>query len=396
MINFKKDSTLEYSTYYENSSSISSTNLVGLIMVKNQEDYILKTIASIYSICDYIVVVDTGSTDETINRIKKKYPSVTLKYLDWEEDYAKMRNLCLEFISNNSWILFIDSDEILKSSLNYNEIHSFLNHLDEYYDNQDIICTVKQKQKGRPVFCRPERFIKKTSNIFYYGYVHEEVRTNNIKSLLKIDTSIEIFNHGTTGSEFKKFDKEKRYAKLLIKNIEEEPDNPRWVSLINSSLISNHFLSYTDYISLLKKHILIDNSTSLSTSNIIRSPYLSYLLERYCIELIKSNEDKLAIEYINFAQNIFPYDANFKVFEVTLFLQRIEKETYQVLKNIIIFIENSDTNIINEASEGSEESLTGVTIRLLTILGKKDKARELYEKLSDELIKEMLTNEMSL
>lgn len=71
MINFKKDSTLEYSTYYENSSSISSTNLVGLIMVKNQEDYILKTIASIYSICDYIVVVDTGSTDETINRIKK-------------------------------------------------------------------------------------------------------------------------------------------------------------------------------------------------------------------------------------------------------------------------------------------------------------------------------------
>ena len=394
MIKFKESDKLDY-TIFESCSKENKVKLEGLIMVKNQEKYILDTLNSIVNICDAITVVDTGSTDSTVSNIMKYYPNVKIRFLDWEENYAKMRNKCLEFISEGTWVLFIDSDETIDTSLTYEAIHNFLSYIDELYPRKDKICTVKQRHIGRPAFFHIERFIKKTDSLYYAGYVHEEPRSSSKHGIIKINTDIDLINQGLTNQEIKKFAKETRYCNLLLKNIGEEPDNPRWISLISPAMIEQDYISKSDYMSLLKKHILKDVCGEVSKNNVKSGPYLSYLLERYCVSLIKW-DDRKAISYIQLAKELFPYDINFIVFEMTLFLKNIESEMSQRLKEIINYTQETDKERIHEDSEGTEEALTGIVVRLLCKLGQYEQAKEVNRIISDELVQKMLTNESKI
>lgn len=78
MLKFKEYPNLEYKVYKPYKKISKPLNLIGLIMVKNQEDNVLNALKSISKICDSIIVVDTGSTDDTVNRIKKK---ISISYL---------------------------------------------------------------------------------------------------------------------------------------------------------------------------------------------------------------------------------------------------------------------------------------------------------------------------
>lgn len=391
MIKFKESSELDY-TIFEPCNKENEVKLEGLIMVKNQENYILDTLNSIVNICDTITVVDTGSTDSTVSNVMKYYPNVQIKFLEWEENYAKMRNKCLKFISVGSWVLFIDSDETIDTNLTYDVIHNFLNYIDELYPSKDKICTVKQRHIGRPAFFHIERFVKKTDTLYYAGYVHEEPRSSSEYGMIKLNTDIDLINQGLTNQEIAKFSKETRYCNLLLKNIEKEPDNPRWVSLISPTMIEQNYISKTDYMLLLKKHILKNVCGEISKNNLKNGPYLSYLLERYCVSLIKW-DDRKAIPYIQLSKELFPYDINFIVFEMTLFLKNIEHELSQKLKEIINYAEETDKERIHEDSEGTEEALTGIVVRLLCKLGQYEQARKINGIISDELVQKMLTNE---
>lgn len=396
MIKFKRNEELEYNNFESKGNNSANLKIVGLIMVKNQEKKVLETISSISKICESIIVVDTGSKDNTINNIKKAFPSVALHYVKWEENYGKMRNKCLSFVPNNSWIFFVDSDESLLSDLNKNELCLFLNKMDKLYPDQDKICTVKQMQPDRPIFIRSERFIKKTNTLFYYGYVHEEPRTKLPEKLVRINTNIEIINNGTTKEEINKFSKVDRYAKLLIKNIKNEPNNPRWISLIAPTYISSGYIKRKNYINLLRKSILKNVNKKLSDNNVNYSPYLSYLLERYCVELINSNELELADKYVSFSKRVFPYDANFIFLETSIFFKKVEEASKIKLKEIISFTSNKDHELIDNESEGTEEVLSGAVVRLLIQMELYTKAKEFYLSVEDPLVKLMLEAEGDL
>ncbi len=233
MIKFKERGNVSFSNFRLKEHQCDYEPIIGLIMVKNQERRILQTLESIVNICDQIIMVDTGSSDNTVAIVESNYNSVLIKHVDWKEDYAAMRNKCLTFVPNDTWVLFVDSDEIFSKEYNSEEIKSFLYEVDKRFPNQDKICTVKQMQPDRPTYVRPERFVKKTETLYYFGYVHEEPRTKRTEKLVKIDTDLELMNNGLTKGEYAKFNKQQRYAMLLKKNIALEPDNPRWTSLIS-------------------------------------------------------------------------------------------------------------------------------------------------------------------
>ena len=85
---------------------------LGLVMiVKNQEDLVsdvLKTAKSFN--LDSYVVVDTGSSDKTVENLLE-LNFVRTEYLHWEENYGLMRNRAAEF-SSMDWVLTLDSDEV--------------------------------------------------------------------------------------------------------------------------------------------------------------------------------------------------------------------------------------------------------------------------------------------
>lgn len=83
------------------------------LIVKNEQDHLKSCLNSIQGI-DEIVIVDTGSSDSTINIAKGYTDSVYSgeEYL-WRDDFAYSRNQSLDLCTGD-WILIIDADEVLE------------------------------------------------------------------------------------------------------------------------------------------------------------------------------------------------------------------------------------------------------------------------------------------
>lgn len=71
------------------------------IMTKNQEDKIKDTIEKSLDFCDCLIVVDTGSNDSTVDKIKElKSEKIKLYEIPWFDDFAGMRNKIKELNNN--------------------------------------------------------------------------------------------------------------------------------------------------------------------------------------------------------------------------------------------------------------------------------------------------------
>ncbi|MEG0857021.1 MAG: glycosyltransferase [Terrisporobacter sp.] len=84
-------------------------NTISLCMiVKDEEKNIGRCLKSVVNIVDEIIVVDTGSTDRTIE-IAKEY-GAKIYHHPWNNDFSDARNASLEKATKD-WILFLDADE---------------------------------------------------------------------------------------------------------------------------------------------------------------------------------------------------------------------------------------------------------------------------------------------
>ncbi|MEF9991456.1 MAG: glycosyltransferase family 2 protein [Romboutsia sp.] len=96
-------------------------NTVSLCMiVKNEEKNIGRCLKSVAGIVDEIIVVDTGSTDRTIE-IAKEY-GAKIYYHKWNDNFSDARNASIEKATKD-WILFLDADEDMAEE----EIRKFKN-----------------------------------------------------------------------------------------------------------------------------------------------------------------------------------------------------------------------------------------------------------------------------
>lgn len=88
--------------------------ITALTIVKNEENNIARSINSYKEAVDEIIIVDTGSTDNTVEICKKLGCKVF--YYDWNNNFAEARNFALSK-ANNEWILFLDADEYFMNPL---------------------------------------------------------------------------------------------------------------------------------------------------------------------------------------------------------------------------------------------------------------------------------------
>jgi glycosyltransferase involved in cell wall biosynthesis len=63
------------------------------MIVKNEEKYLADCLESVKSVVDHIVIVDTGSTDNTLE-IAKSY-NADVYHFDWVDDFSAARNFAL-------------------------------------------------------------------------------------------------------------------------------------------------------------------------------------------------------------------------------------------------------------------------------------------------------------
>jgi glycosyltransferase involved in cell wall biosynthesis len=83
------------------------------MMVKNEQQFLPYCLASIYKYCDEIIVVDTGSTDRTIE-IAEAFGAYVIQ-TKWKNDFALTRNIA-QSPAKSDWIIWLDGDEVLNDS----------------------------------------------------------------------------------------------------------------------------------------------------------------------------------------------------------------------------------------------------------------------------------------
>lgn len=88
-----------------------------LTIVKNEADRIEKSINSYKDVVDEIIIIDTGSTDNT----KEICTNLGCKVIDyeWDNDFSKARNFAIEQAKYDC-ILFLDADEYFENKLDNN------------------------------------------------------------------------------------------------------------------------------------------------------------------------------------------------------------------------------------------------------------------------------------
>ena len=77
-------------------------------IVKNEEKNLPISIASVQRAVDEIVVVDTGSTNQT-KAVAQKFGAQLYDY-KWQDDFAAARNFALAQLKGD-WVIFLDADE---------------------------------------------------------------------------------------------------------------------------------------------------------------------------------------------------------------------------------------------------------------------------------------------
>src|SRR5512146_2038184 len=84
------------------------------LIVKNESEVIEKCLASIKGV-DEMVIVDTGSEDNTVELCEKYTDKVYTDY-KWNDDFAEARNYSLSKCTTD-YVLIIDADEVLNCSI---------------------------------------------------------------------------------------------------------------------------------------------------------------------------------------------------------------------------------------------------------------------------------------
>lgn len=78
------------------------------MIVKNEEKYLFQCLDSVKDIVDEIIIVDTGSTDKTVE-IAKKF-GAEIHYFMWNNSFSDARNESLKYATKD-WIFIMDGDD---------------------------------------------------------------------------------------------------------------------------------------------------------------------------------------------------------------------------------------------------------------------------------------------
>ncbi|WP_441946564.1 tetratricopeptide repeat-containing glycosyltransferase family 2 protein [Paenibacillus sp. 2TAB23] len=83
------------------------------LIVKNEEETLGRCLSSVKDIADEIIVVDTGSTDTTI-QVASEFTD-RIEHFTWINDFAAARNYAFS-LATKSHVMWLDADDILKES----------------------------------------------------------------------------------------------------------------------------------------------------------------------------------------------------------------------------------------------------------------------------------------
>ena len=208
------------------------------LIVKNEAENINRCLESIKNISDEIIVVDTGSTDNT-KEIAKSFEANIYDY-QCDDNFSNARNFALDKAAGD-WIIFLDADEYFDANTPKNLKH-VLGRINDNnkYDAVLFKMLHTEGHNGRIVSVNPTvRAFRGKNKIRYIGAVHEQP-LNKDKTLYAAnisDYSLVVYHTGYSSTLLpEKVNRNLEILKREIKNNQITNLTYYYMSSINNNL----------------------------------------------------------------------------------------------------------------------------------------------------------------
>lgn len=194
------------------------------VITKNEEKNLPTCLNSLRSIVSEMIVVDTGSTDQTVTVAKSL--GAKIYHFDWINDFSKAKNFAISKATGD-WIIFLDADEYFTSESvlliplvikeaevkDCDVIVSLLFNIDML--TKETINTVHHT-----------RIFRNHPEIRYEGAVHERImKSGKAPRGLMASDGLAIIHTGYTSDVQLSKEKGERNIKLLNSQLENNPQS---------------------------------------------------------------------------------------------------------------------------------------------------------------------------
>jgi len=247
------------------------------MIVKNEERFLAQCLESAKDAVDEIVVVDTGSTDRTME-IAKSYGAAVIERL-WRDDFAWARNQALE-AATKRWILILDADEELMP-----ESKPALAQLKgvpaEHTALWARIYNKADDYRGTGAMSHAlVRVFPNAEEIRYSGLIHEFPTIGGDRNGLRaVNSPVGIVHHGYVKEIVHQREKGARNLAIVRAAAEKDPHEPfHWFNLGTTAFLVDDFETARD--ALERMHEMVGNEKRGFMPN-----GLAVLAETYCDKL---------------------------------------------------------------------------------------------------------------
>lgn len=197
-------------------------NTVSLCMIcKNEENNLPILLDQVCDVLEEVIIVDTGSTDKTLDIIKQKqliYKNLRLEHFTWVDDFSAARNYSFSF-ATQCFNMFLDCDDQIDPAA--------LKHFkDNILEDPNVDCWMldyiySQYPDGSPqTILGRERFMRRSLNPKFMGAIHETCDISNMRQRHYTDLKVihnragKVIDHG-------------RNLRILKVEYQKNPNDPR-------------------------------------------------------------------------------------------------------------------------------------------------------------------------
>ncbi|WP_019555473.1 tetratricopeptide repeat-containing glycosyltransferase family 2 protein [Propionispira raffinosivorans] len=193
------------------------------VIVKNEAENISTCLESVQKIVQQIIVVDTGSTDNTVE-LAKTYGAEVYHY-EWNNDFSAAKNFALGK-AKGDWVIFLDADEYISAETAENVPHIIKQYgkdCDGFITHMSNIDIDDENRLIDEFFIT--RIFRRDPNLCFAGTVHEYLMHKNRKNRwYKIERSeLELLHTGYSSGRVRS--KCERNLKILHKQLANDPNN---------------------------------------------------------------------------------------------------------------------------------------------------------------------------
>ena len=276
-------------------------SLAVCMIVKDEAEFIEGAVLSVRDIADEIIVVDTGSTDDTVALAQGA--GARVEYFPWTGDFSEARNVSVEYATSD-WILILDADERLVTTSKT----SLRAVLEEYHGDEErrVICVKINNYTRGGHFLGDGfsgRLFRNWPDMRFEGRVHEEVAKDRADVATDYRLDIEFDHYGADPDVMQEKAKDARNIELLEARLAQVPDDLiTWFYLGSQHWVAGRYEEATEGFRRVTEYYSRDPSRY---GVAIRNVTVAYSYVGLIRGLLRQGEPDLAQQYAAAGMSLF-------------------------------------------------------------------------------------------